>query len=83
MPTEYRRDMLGSPTQRPRKVDAEAAIEKMENELKEMAATLRAIRYNYVQGEITESELQQAEARFLEILAEQRKKLESMHHAKK
>ena len=83
MPTEYRPEMLGSPTKRPRKVDAAAAIEKMENELKEMAATLRAIRQNYVQGEISEKELQEAEARFLKILSEQRKKLESMHHAMK
>jgi len=83
MPTEYRPEMLGSPTKRPRKVDAEAAIEKMENEIKEMAKSLRAIRANYLQGEVTAEQLQQAEAQFLELLSEQRKKLELLQRAAK
>lgn len=83
MSTEYRSDMLGSPTKRPRKVDAQAAIEKMEAEIKEMARTLRALRENVQQGEVTEQQLHQAEARFAELLAEHQKNLELMHRAAK
>jgi len=83
MPNEYRPDMLGSPTKRPRKVDAEAAIEKMESEIREMAQSLRSVRSQFVQGEITEEQLQQAESQFLELLSEQRKKLELMQRAAK
>ena len=81
MATEYRPDVLGSPGADVKSMDPEVAIKKMEDELKEMAQSLRKIRQDYVSGIVTEQEFGQIESQFMDKLAEQRNILQLLRSA--
>ncbi|MFZ0134892.1 MAG: hypothetical protein WAK95_20315 [Desulfobacterales bacterium] len=81
MATEFRPEVLGVRDMKGKPVDPEAAIEKMENELKEMARSLRQIRRDYVSGMISDDEFGKAESKFMEKLAEQRNVLQLLRSA--
>ena len=81
MSTEYRPDVLGSPGADVKSMDPEVAIKKMEDELKEMAQSLRKIRQDYVSGIVTEQEFGQIESQFMDKLAEQRNILQLLRSA--
>jgi hypothetical protein len=81
MVTEYRPDVIGKPGEKPETVDPEKAIRNMENELREMAKSLRQTRHDYVAGMITEEEFQQVEAQFAEKLKAQEKLLQLLRSA--
>jgi hypothetical protein len=83
MATDYRTTAVGTPGVDISKLEPKAAIEKMENELREMAASLRSTRYDYVEGMITEGELQQVELQFMDMLEEQRNILQLLRSAAK
>ena len=81
MTTEYRPDVLGSTSADVKSMDPEVAIQKMEDELKAMAKSLRKIRQDYVSGIVTEEEFGQIESQFMEKLAEQRNILQLLRSA--
>jgi hypothetical protein len=81
MTTDYRPDVLGTPGSEPHRADPQAAIEKMESELKEMAVALRKQRLDYVSGRISDEAFQKIEARFMEKLVEQRNSLQLLRSA--
>jgi hypothetical protein len=83
MVTEYRPDVIGKTGQNIESVDPQKAIQKMENELREMARSLRQTRHDYVMGMITEEEFQKVEAQFADRLAAQRKLLQLLRSAAK
>jgi hypothetical protein len=83
MVTEYRPDVIGKAGENIESVDPQKAIQKMENELREMASSLRQTRHDYVMGMITEEEFQKVEARFADRLAAQRKLLQLLRSAAK
>jgi hypothetical protein len=83
MVTEYRPDVIGKAGGNIESVDPQKAIQKMENELREMASSLRQTRHDYVMGMITEEEFQKIEARFADRLAAQRKLLQLLRSAAK
>ncbi|MFZ0241683.1 MAG: hypothetical protein WAL90_08560 [Desulfobacterales bacterium] len=81
MATEFRPEVLGDRDMKGKSVDPEAAIEKMENELKEMARSLRQIRRDYVGGMISDEEFGKVESKFMDKLAEQRNVLQLLRSA--
>ncbi len=81
MATEYRPEVIGNRDSKGKPVDPEAAIEKMENELKEMAQSLRQIRRDYVSGMISDDEFGKVESQFMDKLAEQRNALQLLRSA--
>lgn len=81
MTTDYRPDVLGSPGSDVNSVDPKIAIEKMEDELKEMARSMRQIRNDYVNGMITDDEFRQVESQFMDKLIEQRNILQLLRSA--
>ena len=83
MVTEYRPDVIGKAGENIESVDPQKAIQKMENELREMASSLRQTRHDYVMGMITEEEFQKVEAQFADRLAAQRKLLQLLRSAAK
>jgi hypothetical protein len=83
MVTEYRPDVIGKAGEKVESVDPQKAIQKMENELREMASSLRQTRHDYVMGMITEEEFQKVEGRFADRLAAQRKLLQLLRSAAK
>jgi hypothetical protein len=83
MATDFRSTTVGTPGVDISKHDTKAAIEKMENELREMAASLRSTRQDYVEGMITDGELQQVESQFMDMLKAQRNILQLLRSAAK
>jgi len=83
MATDFRTTAVGTLGVDISKLDPNAAIEKMENELREMAESLRSTRYDYVEGMITEGELQQVESKFMDMLEAQRNILQLLRSAAK
>ncbi|MFZ0612774.1 MAG: hypothetical protein WAM73_11090 [Desulfobacterales bacterium] len=81
MATEYRPEVIGDRDLKGKPVDPEAAIEKMENELKEMARSLRQVRHDYVSGMISDDEFGKVESQFMDKLAEQRNTLQLLRSA--
>jgi hypothetical protein len=81
MVTEYRPDVIGKAGKDIQTVDPREAIQKMENELREMASSLRQTRHDYVSGMISEEEFQKVEAKFADKLAAQRKLLQLLRSA--
>ena len=81
MTTEFKPDVLGTPGANLREVDPEEAIKKMEDELTEMARSLRQIRGDYVSGIVTEEEFVKIEAQFMDKLSEQRNTLQLLRSA--
>ena len=58
------------------KTDPETAVGLLEDALKQQAESLRRIRSDYLRGIISEGEMKKVEARFEEMLVEQRKILQ-------
>ena len=83
MATDLRKTTLGTAGADISKLDPKAAIEKMEDELREMAASLRSTRYDYVDGMITDGELQQVESQFMDMLESHRNILQLLRSAAK
>ena len=83
MSTEYRPEVLGSVRKNPESVDPQAAIQQMETELKQMAESLRKTRYDFVQGMISDKELETVESQFAAKLAEHRQILQNLRSAAK
>lgn len=83
MATDFRTTAVGTSEVDISKLDPKAAIEKMENELREMAASLRSTRYDYVAGMITDREFQQVESQFMDMLEAQRNILQLLRSAAK
>ena len=81
MTTEYRPDVLGSNSADVKSMDPEVAIQKMEDELKAMAQSLRKIRQDYVSGIVTDEEFGQIESQFMDKLADQRNILQLLRSA--
>jgi hypothetical protein len=81
MVTEYRPDVLGKAEKQAERVDPRVAIAKMEDELSEMARSLRQFRQDYVAGMITDTEFKKIESRFMDMLAEQRNILQLLRKA--
>ena len=80
MATEYRPTVVGTPEEG-KKVDPRTAIEKMENELAEMAVSMRQTRRDYVDGMLSEAELDKVEKQFMAKLVEQRNALQLLRRA--
>ena len=83
MATEFRTTAAGTPGVDISKLDPKAAIQKMEDELREMAASLRSTRYDYVEGMITDRELKQVESQFMDMLGAHRDMLQLLRSAAK
>ena len=83
MATDSRKTAVGTPGTDINTLDPQAAIEKMENELREMAASLRSTRYDYVEGMITDGELQKIESQFMDMLESHRSILQLLRSAAK
>ena len=81
MVTDYRPDVIGKPGETGESVDPEKAIQKMENELKQMAVSLRKTREDYVRGLLSEEQFQQVEMRFADKLKAQRNLLQLLRSA--
>ncbi len=81
MTTEFRPDVLGRPGIDLKDVDPAAAIKMMEDELTEMARSLRQIRGDYVSGMVTEDEFVKIESQFMDKLSEQRNTLQLLRSA--
>ena len=81
MATEYRPDVLGTPGMDVKSVDPKVAIEKMEDELKETAHSMRQVRNDYVNGMITDEEFRKVESQFMDKLIEQRNILQLLRSA--
>jgi hypothetical protein len=81
MTTEYRPDVLATPEMDVKSVDPKVAIEKMEDDLKEMAHSMRQVRNDYVSGMITDEEFRQVESQFMDKLIEQRNILQLLRSA--
>jgi hypothetical protein len=80
MATDYRPTVVGAPAQG-KKVDPRTAIEKMENELAEMAVSIRKTRRDYVDGMISDAELDKVEKQFMNKLTEQRNILQLLRRS--
>ena len=78
MGTDYRPTVVGSPSQKTKPAEAEKAIEKLENDLKKQAESLRKIRSDYIHGVITEAEMEKIETTFTELLMTQRQVLQNL-----
>jgi len=83
MANEFRTTATGTPAVDISKLDPKTAIEKMEDELREMAASLRSTRHDYVDGMITDGELQQVESQFMDMLESHRNILQLLRSAAK
>lgn len=81
MATEYRPNVLGATDTDAKNIDPKAAIQNMETELQEMAASLRNIRHDYVKGLITDEEFEKVESKFSKKLEEQRNVLQLLRRA--
>ncbi|MGA9476709.1 MAG: hypothetical protein WBV21_02965, partial [Desulfobacterales bacterium] len=73
--------VLGTPEMDVKSVDPKVAIEKMEDELKELAHSLRQVRNDYVNGMITDEEFRKVESQFMDKLIEQRNILQLLRSA--
>jgi recombinational DNA repair ATPase RecF len=80
MATEYRPTVVGTPAEG-KKVDSQTAIKKMENELAEMAVSMRQTRRDYVDGMISDAEIDKVEKQFLTKLTEQRNFLQLLRRS--
>lgn len=83
MVTNYRPDVIGKPGGGGESVDPEKAIQKMEDELRDMALSLRKTRHDYVKGLISEAEFEKVEVRFADKLKAQRNLLQLLRSAAK
>ena len=81
MVTEYRPTVLGDSDGKKIHGDPVKAIEKLEKDLKEQAESLRKTRQDYVNGMLTDDEFAQVEARFEEMLVQQRQVLQNLRKA--
>lgn len=81
MTTEFRPDVLGTPAVDVKTMDPAVAVKKMEDDLKEMARSLRQIRQDYVTGIVTEEEFEKIESQFMDKLSEQRNILQLLRSA--
>lgn len=81
MTTDFKPNVLGTPGGDITAVDPAVAINNMEDELKEMARSLRQIRQDYVSGKVNEDEFEKIESQFMEKLSEQRNTLQLLRSA--
>ncbi len=81
MTTEFKPIVLGKPGGDVTAVDPVVAIKNMEDELKQMARSLRQIRQDYVSGIVSEEEFEKIEAQFSKKLSEQRNTLQLLRSA--
>jgi hypothetical protein len=64
------------------KTDPDRAVALLEDALKQQAESLRRIRSDFINGVISAAELEKVEARFTEMLVEQRKILQLLRKRK-
>lgn len=81
MATEFRPTTLGSLVDEIKDTDPRDAIAKVEKDLMESADSLRKTRADYVNGIISEAELNQVEKEFEKRLAQQRQILQNLKKA--
>lgn len=81
MPTDYRTSKVGADSEKASQAEISGTIEKLENDLKAQAESLRRTRQDYVNGMLKESEFAQVEEKFSSMLVEQRQVLQNLRRA--
>ena len=81
MTTDHRTSKVGAASEKSSDEITLNTIEKLEKDLKEQAESLRQTRQDYVNGMLTDDEFAQVEARFTEMLVQQRQVLQNLRRA--